>query len=120
MAIEVQPTIHDTRQSATYGVEVSGWDLSENFFVEKAQLHWGHKSGQQLHLKTRLREGSVVFVRLLQVLANEANFPIAYLVQKDLRIENDGCTVVEISRLHPKPSIHQAPESVEPVHAEVA
>lgn len=118
---EIQSTSYDARQSATYAVEVSGWDRADNFFVEKARLYWDKRTGQQLCLRTDLRVGTVVFIRLLEAIANEDNFPIAYLVGGSLCIETNGRTVIEISRLHPKPSIHQVPEQqLQPEHAEVA
>jgi len=118
---EIQPTLYDARQSSAYSVEVSGWDRAENFFVEKARLYWVKKTGQQLCLKTDLREGTVVFIRLLEAIANEDNFPIAYVVGGSLCVETNGRAVIEISRLHPKPSIRQIPEQqLQPEHAEVA
>ena len=66
-----------TDQPNSYRVEVSGWDASENFFVEKTMLNWGRDEKKELQLRSAIREGSVVFVRLLQPLASGNNFPVA-------------------------------------------
>ena len=46
-------------------VEISGWDSSENFFVEKAVLHWESDGTREVRFRSMVRPGSVVFVRLL-------------------------------------------------------
>lgn len=53
----------------SYRVEVSGWDASEKFFVEKTALTWGGDEKKEINLRSSLREGSVVFVHLLQAFA---------------------------------------------------
>lgn len=95
LAAAIEPT--------NYRVEVSGWDASEAFFLEKTVLYW-NSSKQEVPLRSRLREGAVVFVRLLQPFESDENFPVPYLVSKNLPIEIDGRVTVEISRRHPKPS----------------
>lgn len=49
-----------------YRVEVSGWDLADNFFVEKTTLRWGANAHKEIVMRSEMREGSVVFVRLMQ------------------------------------------------------
>lgn len=63
---------------ASYSVEVSGWDDSHSFFVEKSALCWSEETGKQLTLGRRLRPGAMVFVRLLQPIDAERSFPVAY------------------------------------------
>jgi hypothetical protein len=74
-------------QPNTYRVEVSGWDSSENFFVEKTSLTWGQDAQKQITLKSELREGCMLFVRLLQPLSMVNAVPAAYqainVAQKD-------------------------------------
>lgn len=74
----------------TYRVEVSGWDCSESFFVEKTSLTWERDAEKLIFLKSNLREGSVVFMRLLQpVLPNTV--PVAYQVARvELTDEQHG------------------------------
>jgi hypothetical protein len=93
-------------QPSNYRVEVSGWDAAETFFLEKTTLYW-NTSGQEISLRSRLREGTVVFIRLLQPFETEENFPVPYVVSKNLPVEIDGRSTVAISRLHPKPSYKQ-------------
>jgi hypothetical protein len=63
---------------ASYRVEVSGWDASENFFVEKTTLVWRGEERKEISLNARVRPGCVLFVRLLQPTAVVNNIPIAY------------------------------------------
>ena len=61
-----------------YSVEVSGWDVSEGFYVEKCQLAWNEKEGKSVTLHRMLPEGAHVFVRLLQSLSPERSHAVAY------------------------------------------
>jgi hypothetical protein len=49
-----------------YPVEISGWDNTEDFFVEKCELEWNEQSGKQVALKRELNDSAVLLVRLLQ------------------------------------------------------
>lgn len=64
--------------SATYSVEVSGWDRSNVFFVERSELHWTEESGRYLAVAHQICPGAMIFVRLLQPLDGERAFPVAY------------------------------------------
>ena len=64
--------------SSTYNVEVSGWDNSPSFFVEKTELSWKEETGKFLTLSRLLCPGTMIFVRLLQPIAAERSFPVAY------------------------------------------
>jgi hypothetical protein len=64
--------------SNTYSVEVSGWDDSPSFFVERTELSWKEETGKFLTLSRLLCPGTMIFVRLLQPMAAERNFPVAY------------------------------------------
>lgn len=63
---------------STYSVEVSGWDSSHTFFVERSELFWNEETGKQLALSRRLPPGAMIFVRLLQPTDMERAFPVAY------------------------------------------
>jgi hypothetical protein len=63
---------------STYSVEVSGWDSSHTFFVERSELFWNEETGKQLALSRRLPAGAMIFVRLLQPTDAERGFPVAY------------------------------------------
>lgn len=102
-------------EAANYRVEVSGWDASESFFIEKTMLYW-NRSSQEISLRSRLREGAVVFVRLLQPFESEENFPVAYVVARNLPVEIDGRSTVAISRRHPEPPYRRSVESFGEAH----
>jgi hypothetical protein len=86
----------------TYRVEVSGWDSSENFFVEKTALRWGRDAQRQVILKSRVREGCVLFARLLQSAAMLNNLPMAYQAVGVEPSPSDGGTVVVLAPLRPR------------------
>jgi hypothetical protein len=61
-----------------YLVEVSGWDDNKAFFVENSELEWTEESGKQVMLNRGLRDGAVVFLRLLQNMGSDRSHPVAY------------------------------------------
>jgi hypothetical protein len=63
---------------SVYSVEVSGWDNSHTFFVERSELYWSEETGKQLTLSRRLPPRAMVFVRLLQPTDGERAFPVPY------------------------------------------
>lgn len=64
--------------SSHYCVEVSGWDVTESFFVERCELEWTEQSGKCVALRRMLPERAHVFVRLLQPLSTERSYPVVY------------------------------------------
>src|SRR5580700_1023349 len=93
-----------------YRVEVSGWDARELFFVEKTLFRWTDSGEKTVGLMSRLREGCVVFVRLIHAFAENANFPVAYRVQSISDGDGDGRGCVRLVQLHPRyESNHDAP-----------
>lgn len=64
--------------AGTYSVEVSGWDHSHVFFVERSELTWSEEAGKLLTLSRRLPSRAMIFVRLLQPIDGERTFPVAY------------------------------------------
>jgi hypothetical protein len=97
-------------QSNSYRVEVSGWDTSESFFVERTMLNWGRDEKKEIHLRSVLREGSFVFVRLLQPLTNGNNFPVVYQAQRIGPRDPEGHARVHLAQLRPRPLYKQNPE----------
>lgn len=63
-----------------YRVEVSGWDVTKDFFVEKTELEWDENDAKRVRLSRSVRKGSMIFVRLLQPTEASPSFPIAYEV----------------------------------------
>jgi hypothetical protein len=94
-------------QNSSYRVEVSGWDARENFFVEKAMLEWTMQEKKEISLRAALRQGCVVFVRLLQPLANGNNFPVAYQAVKVSAKDQSGNTRVRLAQLRPRASFRE-------------
>lgn len=96
-----------------YRVEVSGWDARELFFVEKATLQWTDAGEKSVSLMSRLREGCVVFVRLIHAFAECAHFPVAYRVVS-VSNDADGRGCARLVQLHPhhdsNHSHHEEPE----------
>jgi len=91
-----------------YPVEVSGWDTAENFFVEKTLLHWDETEGKTVLLRSSLREGSVVFLRLLQPATNSNNFPIAYQAKRIDAPDNHGLARIFLVHLRPRRDAEEA------------
>lgn len=58
------------------GVEASGWDVAGGFFVEKTALEWLGNDEEEIHLRSALEQGAVVFLRLLH--PGQETVPIAY------------------------------------------
>lgn len=85
----------------SYAVEVSGWDASENFFVETTGLTWTAEGTKQISLHQRVREGSVIFVRLMQPVASADSYPIACQTMKVVE-RGAGGAIVRLSQLHPR------------------
>jgi hypothetical protein len=61
-----------------YPVEVSGWDASESFFVEKSELVWEEDAGKSVILHRMLRDGAHIFVRLIQSFSSDRSYPVPY------------------------------------------
>jgi len=72
------PLSADDAVTSTYPVEVSGWDSTQSFFVEKSELKWDEENDRKLTLSRPLRPGTMIFVRLLQPVSAELAFPVAY------------------------------------------
>jgi hypothetical protein len=61
-----------------YAVEVSGWDSTERFFVERCELEWDEESSKQVELKRALGENTLLLVRLLQDGDSDRSHPVVY------------------------------------------
>ena len=86
----------------TYHVEASGWDASENFFVEKTALDWCHDGSKKVSLRSSIREGAVVFIRLNQARNANPVFPIAYQAEKVSPRDSRGFCHVSLVQLRPR------------------
>ncbi len=85
-----------------YGVEVSGWNSKENFFVEQTSLEWTPDGQKSVRVKSDLRAGTIVFLRLLQHGPEASQLPIAYQAKELSPRGRDGRTQVALQQLHPR------------------
>lgn len=68
------------REQTGCRVEISGWDLGENFFVEKAILCLCDDGSRSVLLRTPLRVGGLVFVRPSGHSSAARAIPVTYQV----------------------------------------
>ncbi len=92
----------DHSSNETYRVEVSGWDGSGNFFVEKTILRWSPDSGKEVSVRSALREGDILFVRLNQTWTATPTFPIAYRAEKVSPRDSSGFIRLSLVQLRPR------------------
>jgi hypothetical protein len=88
---------------STYRVEVSGWDTSHSFFVEKAELEWSEEGAKRVVLGRELREGAILFVRLLQPISPDRSHPVPYETQQATRTEERRWQF-RLRQMQPRPS----------------
>jgi hypothetical protein len=86
---------------AIYRVETSGWDVDENFFVEKTDLEWAEEE-KTIHLQHPVRKGTVVFVRLMGNEASENAFPVAYQAAAVTYRTHERCYDVSLMQMLPR------------------
>lgn len=89
-------------QDQYYGVEVSGWNSTENFFVEKTSLEWTPEGLKSVRLKTALHAGTIIFLRLLEYGPATNQFPIAYQTTEFGSRDDDGRVRVWLRQMHPR------------------
>jgi hypothetical protein len=82
--------------------EVSGWDTKEDFFVEKTQFNSEDEDRMEIALTSSLREGCVVFVRVLEPFATSNTFPIAYHAVAIRSRDMNGRALIGLERLRPR------------------
>ncbi len=87
-----------------YRIEVSGWDLWNQFFVEECLLEWSESSEKRIRLRHPVREGVVLFVRLIPPTAGGESFPVVYRVEKAGPEQADGRQEIEIMQIRPMPA----------------
>ena len=85
----------------SHRVETSGWDVDENFFVEKTDLEWTEEE-KTIHLQHPVREGTVIFVRLMGMEVQENTFPVAYQAASVTDHTHERCYDVSLMQLLPR------------------
>ena len=88
--------------STSYRIEISGWDSGENFFVEKTDLDWSEEPGKKVRLRHPVRNGAVVFVRLIHPTAVGHSFPVAYQVENVSSPNAGGMQEISLVQLNPR------------------
>lgn len=88
---------------AIYPIEISGWNVDGEFFVERAQLGWNDLGEKRVSLRETVRDGSVVFVRLMSPKSESAAVPIAY--QAELVADQRSRGAVEMKLVPCRPRI---------------
>jgi hypothetical protein len=102
LLMEARPMDFANHEQHSYAVEVSGWDVSETFFVERTDLTWAPGAMKKIRLRHPVREGGLVFVRLLQPAASTENYPIACQAVNVMERAPDGCAVLRLAQLRPR------------------
>ena len=89
--------------TTVYHVEVSGWDTSQSFFVEKAELEWNDGGEKLVALRREVRDGAILFVRLLQPISPDRSHPIPYATERAGRTSEDGWQF-RLKQVAPRPN----------------
>ena len=104
-----------------YAIEISGWNLNEDFFVEQSELAWDSTAHRVL-LKHPVREGAFVFIRLtgngVDGLQSDV-MPVAYEVVRVNHLADERVYEIELVRIKPKPMASEAEELVGAAKQEV-
>lgn len=89
-------------QPGSYAVEVSGWDMDEAFFVEKTNLIWNSDGAKEISLSHAIRIGSVLFVRLMQPVANSDSYPVPCQAINVVDQGPSGRSAIQLTQLRPR------------------
>ena len=96
----------------SYRVETSGWDIDENFFVEKTELDW-KQNEKTIHLRRPVRKGTLLFVRLMGIVGQEYSVPVAYHAAAVTYRNQRRYYDVSLAQVSPRvPSAHSTEDSV--------
>ena len=87
--------------ATSYRVETSGWDVNENFFVEKTGLDWTEDE-KTVQLRHPVRIGTVVFVRLIGRGDQEQSVPVAYQAASVTYRIHERCYDVSLMQMLPR------------------
>jgi hypothetical protein len=90
-------------QISVYRVEISGWDLDEQFFVERAALEWRVGEQKTVLIQRRARQGALLFIRLLENSSPSRPFPVAYRVREVREREAGKLYELILSQVWPAP-----------------
>ena len=88
--------------AAGYRVEVSGWDRSQEFFVERTELQWTEETGKQVALSREVLPGALLFLRLLDPTSLDRVHPVPYQADPLLAAGDDGQHLVKLVQARPR------------------
>ena len=88
-------------QMSIYRVELSGWDVNEEFFVERSALQWGEGELRRALIRRKVRRGALVFIRLLQDATPSRTFPVAYRARQVRESEGSDSFELTLSQVWP-------------------
>ncbi len=97
----------ETCQEAPYRIEISGWDMDENFFVGKTDLEWS-KSEKKVRLQHAPRKGALVFVRLLGEAKQGSAYPVAYEIVDVAYQQQTRAYETLLAQMHPRTHVEAA------------
>jgi hypothetical protein len=83
-------------------VEISGWDLSERFFVERGTLQQEEEK-KKVTIHRPVRVGGLLFLRLLNNAHPSMSFPVAFRVREIRAETSTGDFEVTLRQMWPKP-----------------
>ena len=64
--------------ATSYPVEVSGWDIRTQFFVEHGEMRWDKEGNKFVSLRSPVRDGALVYVRLVSPTGTMGPILMAY------------------------------------------
>lgn len=82
--------------ASRFEVEISGWDVREDFFVENSFAIWHGAGEKTVFVRHPIREGSIVFVRLCESLGRRETYPVAYRAGKVSIVDARGIRAVKL------------------------
>jgi len=86
-------------------VEISGWDLAENFFVEKTVLRRCDDGSRKVLLHAPLRVGALVFARLSDGQTADRTSPVTYQVATINPKFSDEGREIQLMQRHPRQTL---------------
>ncbi len=87
---------------SNYPIEISGWGLDNEFFIERTDLEWTSGAEKQVCMQRAVAEGSIVFVRLFSSEPSNNSVPVAYQVEHAEPMDRTGRCLLRLAQMHPR------------------
>jgi len=92
-------------EELSHPVEISGWDLGENFFVERTMLRRCDDGSRKVLLHASLRVGALVFARMSDERTADRTSPVTYQVATiNAHFTGEGREILLLQR-HPRQTL---------------